>query len=210
MKQYIKSYNIFFSGRILQIFTYLIYPILLIGIAFLLNLFNYIALIGLFIIGTIIISIEVFVDYNVFSGFAKRDTNRLEYMKTSVKCIMLVKKGIIADAVKRYIYITIIVVLSSFIINVDIKNTICILVVTYCISTVTIFIERFFSNFAFNYFLVYIALIIYSILIFGLLNTMQFQTIIVLSIIMTILSFIFTCFSIWFLVKRMEEAYYDE
>lgn len=102
MKQYIRSYQMFFPGNYIwvKLLLYIIYPVFTIGAArFFLPLPG-----GAFIclvMAPFIMTIEIMFDYFFFGGIAAKDTGRLEYLKTSCRGMVSLKKGLIVDAVRR-------------------------------------------------------------------------------------------------------------
>lgn len=119
MKQYIRSYHLFLSQRLLRWFVYLLYPTLFLGcfgwlsfqiatdsspnidVKFLFSLL-------LFMLGELIIAVEIFADYSIFGGIAEKNTNKLEYLKTSSKGMTCLKKALVTDALRRLISMSII------------------------------------------------------------------------------------------------------
>lgn len=109
MREWIKSYHVFLSGRWMKRIVYLLFPSVFFGIGYVFGkgvLSGYFAVI---ILSSMIISVEVCMDYFIFGGIAARDTNKLEYLKTSEKGMLLLKKSLIGDAVRRILSISVIV-----------------------------------------------------------------------------------------------------
>ena len=120
MKQYIKSYHLFLSQHLLRWVMYLVYPIVFVGSfwwlsnkittapapgADLKRLFSLL----IWALGNLIVSLEIFVDSAIFGGIASKDTNKLEYLKTSVKGIPCLKKALLFDIIRRLGSLTLIV-----------------------------------------------------------------------------------------------------
>ena len=109
MREWIKSYHIFLPGRWGKWIVYVLLPAVLFGIGYVFGkgvLNGYIAII---ILSSLIISIEIYMDYFILGGIAAKDTNKLEYLKTSIKGMKVLKKGLIADGVRRFFSISLIV-----------------------------------------------------------------------------------------------------
>ena len=109
MREWIKSYHIFLSGRWSKWVVYVLFPVVFFGIG---SVFGKGVLNGYFamiILSSLIVSLEIGMDYFIFGGIAARDTNKLEYLKTSVKGMSVLKKSLIADGVRRFLSISLIV-----------------------------------------------------------------------------------------------------
>ena len=115
MRTTIRSYHTFLPGNYiwLKVLIYLLYPI--IGIfggmilCSLLPIDKEAALaVNMVLTGCGIIVFEFLLDYFAFGGIASKDTGRLEYLKTSVKGEEILKKGLIADVVRRFLSIAVI------------------------------------------------------------------------------------------------------
>lgn len=119
MKEYIKSYRVFASSLWIRGLLHVLYPVMV--------MFSTLGLIGVSLemndgiqmayqlVGGMVIVVEVFFGYFIFGGIAAADTNKLEYLKTSVKGIPVLKKGLIVDAVRRWIRIILIEVIPLLI-----------------------------------------------------------------------------------------------
>lgn len=106
MKEFIKGYHMFLPRTWVKWCIYILYPLIIIGVSYLFQFFIFNLCLG--IAGCAIVGVEYMLDGYVFAGIASKDTNRLEYLKTSVKGIPLLKKVLIADAVRRFCSITVI------------------------------------------------------------------------------------------------------
>lgn len=124
MKEAVKGYHIFLSKSWLKWAIYIPYPIVLIGMVYLLNryltFFQYIC-IGL-VCGMIVV-VEIMIDTYVLMGIASKNTNRLEYLKTSTKGLPLLKKVLAMDAVRRFLSITVILAGAYLVIGTDPTGT---------------------------------------------------------------------------------------
>lgn len=124
MKRFIKSYHLFLSSRLLKWIVYLIYPAVIIAVILWLGpLVNGMDLLDenkgkliyllLGVLWDMTVVLEIGIDYFIFSGITEKESKALEYMKTSVCGIPLLKKSIIADGLRRLISISIIAVPCS-------------------------------------------------------------------------------------------------
>jgi len=108
MKRFIKSYHVFLSPTWLQLLVYVVYPLLLIGLMGMLIRESAPIAVCIPITGAMIVLFEIWVDVIVFGGISSKDTNKLEYLKTSVRGMSVLRKGVIADGVRRCISVIII------------------------------------------------------------------------------------------------------
>ena len=112
MNKYIKSYHLFVSSHMERFGIYVAYPILLIiGNVLIAHFFsNYI----ICLIASMLLTcaVELFCDHSFFGGITSRDTNKLDYIKTSHKGMDILLFGIITDAVRRFITVSLIITIS--------------------------------------------------------------------------------------------------
>lgn len=112
MKECIKSYHVFLSPFWLKCVMYVIYPVLLtLGTWGLIELTNMPAFSLVYCIG-LLMTAEVFLDFFVFGGVAAKDTNKLEYLKTSVKGLSALRKALLVDEARRLISVVLIISIS--------------------------------------------------------------------------------------------------
>lgn len=109
MIEWIKSYHVFLPGRWGKWMIYIIVPAVFLGIEYLFYSISMYAQIGIILISALIISLEMYMDYFIFGGIASKDTNKLEYLKTSIRGMEILKKSLIGDAVRRFLSISLIV-----------------------------------------------------------------------------------------------------
>lgn len=102
MKEAIKSYHMFLPRTWLKWCIYIGYPVMVIGMTYVFS--RYATFFSFVCIGLTcfaIVAVEMMLDTYMFFGIAAKDTNRLEYLKTSVKGLLLLKKALTADMVRR-------------------------------------------------------------------------------------------------------------
>ncbi len=109
MREWIKSYHIFLPGRWSKWIVYVLLPAVFYGIGYVLGKGILNGHFAVIILSGLIISVEVCMDYFIFGGIAARDTNKLEYLKTSAKGMLVLKKSLIGDAVRRIFSISLII-----------------------------------------------------------------------------------------------------
>lgn len=205
MKQYIKSYNIFFPNKIFLILPYILFPILALLLILFQKYFVDNSTVLLLIESILIIGWECFVDIYVFGGIAKRDSTKNEYLKTSVRYTKIMKMAFIADAVRRFISIAIIILFSFAVLKVSFDIMIFLLSSVY-FFTVLLCIRRFTEDIFINLLIsavVYVVYLIYFSIIF------EYGLIAISGIVMTVLSLLLVIFHINFLNLRVKEGYYD-
>lgn len=109
MKQYIKSYHIFFPRKWVTWCTYLLYPFFVIGWCY--YLFYFLPLLSSLWLGfacCMIGMIEIMLDTYMFLGIAAKGNDSLEYFKTSAKGLSVLQKALVMDAVRRFFSIALI------------------------------------------------------------------------------------------------------
>lgn len=111
MKKYIRSYHMFLPGKKwVKACIYLLYPFIVIGTVCLLRYkLTYYPVICMGLACVMTTMAEIFFDYFIFGGIASRETNKLEYLKTSVRGISMLKSSLAADIIRRFLSITIII-----------------------------------------------------------------------------------------------------
>lgn len=101
MRQFVKSYHVFVPQMWSKLFVYLAYPVFLVWLSCALSGWGIPAQACLMIAGINVATVEIIWDSMVFGGIASKDTNKLEYLKTSVRGMKVLRYSIIADAVRR-------------------------------------------------------------------------------------------------------------
>lgn len=104
MREAIKGYHMFLPGGWLKWCIYLLYPLCVIGGMYAMNRYLlYFAQICVGLTCCILVAVEMCLDTYVFLGIGARDTNRLEYLKTSAKGMPLLKKALVMDGIRRFL-----------------------------------------------------------------------------------------------------------
>lgn len=148
MKQMLKSYHVFLPLVWERAIVYLLYPALFL----LLNywsgaVFHSDAEKYLMLCAGMVVTVELFLDYFIFGGVAAKDTNKLEYLKTSTKGSRLLKNGLMGDGIRRFISVGIIIMANSVFGNGALppdKTAVCVFS-TLLLIEVGLVISRFFS-----------------------------------------------------------------
>lgn len=120
MKEFIKSYHLFLSQRWLRWIIYLVYPALLlagfVGLDFKLTTnppadadIDRLYWLIIYNLCDIALTLEFCMDYLILGGIAAKYTNKLEYLKTSVKGMTYLKKALITDALRRLLSLSIVI-----------------------------------------------------------------------------------------------------
>lgn len=101
MKQFWKCYHVFLAPAWLKWLMYLGYPLVVIGISGWLSSQSAPGMLIITLASGFIVMGELLLDTVVFEGIASKDTNKLEYLKTSVRGMRILRNSVIADAVRR-------------------------------------------------------------------------------------------------------------
>ncbi len=110
MRKLIKSYHVFLSSRLLQVLLYALYlPVMMFIMLVLLCIcldYGGGLSFGYALSANLIFGGEVIWGYLAFGGVAAKDTNKLEYLKTSKKGLPILKKAMIVDVIRRILWVT--------------------------------------------------------------------------------------------------------
>lgn len=155
MKEIMRSYHVFLPRAWVKWCIYLLYPVLSVGGLYTLDdKMCFFPFICVAIAGGIIIAVEYMLDGYVFAGIATKETNRLEYLKTSVKGIPLLKKALMVDGIRRFCS-TAVIILALYPMmknNTELaegRPLLCIvafMLFTYLLLEIGLMILRFFMN----------------------------------------------------------------
>lgn len=127
----IRSYLLFTSIPF-RIGVMILFPLLLYGITYVSGdpgLINMIK-ISLFAV------VEVFFDFWVFGGICSRDFKGMEYMKSSVKGKEILKDALMADAVRKFVWLTAVVFTTYFVFAVNGRARLQEIDYLYVVSTI--------------------------------------------------------------------------
>lgn len=109
MKKYMKCYHVFLAQWWMKALVYAVYPVVMIaGMCLAIVIVRDVgATIELVysLTGNLFIMAELFFGYFIFGGVASKDSNKLEYLKTSVKGMSVLKGAVIVDALRRVLWI---------------------------------------------------------------------------------------------------------
>lgn len=206
MKQYIKSYSMFFPNKIFEILFNILFPVIVLLVALFQKFFINNSIFILLMESLLIISGESLVDFYIFGGIAKRDSCRNEYLKTSVKYTITMKKAFIADAVRRLITIMLIIFLSFVILQTPPDITIFLLLSVYFFTAVSLCVLRFIEDFTIEILINSAICIIYTIFFS---SVLEYNLIHIVGIVIFVLSIFIVTMHIKFLNLRIKEEYYD-
>lgn len=216
MKQYIKSYHAFWPVKTwMKPCVYLLYPFIIIAGLYLLShkLMYYPKVCMGFACG-LVITVEIVLDYFVFGGIASRETNRLEYLKTSVRGMNLLKGSLITDAVRRFLSIAVIMSSSYLAIayrqQMDYRYTplqllVCIFS-TYMLTEAGLLLTRFFINW---WFINAVICILSNIAVTVSISVSAWKISIWAPVLLVLLGMGIALTGRRLILKRMEESYYD-
>lgn len=216
MKQYIRSYHAFWPAKTwMKLCVYLFYPLVIImGLYFLNDTLGYYPVICMGFACGFVVTVEIILDYFVFGGIASKETNRLEYLKTSMRGMDLLKSSLITDAVRRFLSVAIIITGSYLAIackqQMDYQYTSLQLLVcifsTYLLTEAGILFTRFFINWWVNIAVIYI---LNSIAVTVGIFVSTWNIPIWAPVLLVLLGIGITSTGRRLILKRMEESYYD-
>lgn len=155
MKQYIKGYHMFLPKVWVKWCVYVFYPLLVIGGLGLLNrCLMYYSFICIGFACSLIVLVEYALDYFVFGGIASKNTNRLEYLKTSVRGVPLLKKVLVTDACRRFLSTAVILFGTYFVLTpayrLNGRQTFICVLLTFLLVEAGFMISRFFIHMGVN------------------------------------------------------------
>lgn len=109
MKNWLKCYHVFLAPWWMKALVYAVYPVLMIAgmclaIVIVRDVGATIELVYT-LTGNLFIMAELFFGYFIFGGVASKDSNKLEYLKTSVKGMPVLNRAVIVDALRRVLWI---------------------------------------------------------------------------------------------------------
>lgn len=119
MKRLLKCYHIFLPKIWGKPFLYLVYPLLLILLMVKIAGNHTFASYGVAIGCALAMFAEILVDMVVLGGVASKDTNKLEYLKTSVRGMDVLRNCIVIDGIRRALSLIFIVGVSYVIGGID-------------------------------------------------------------------------------------------
>lgn len=104
MLSYIKSYRTFLCAHLMKLLLYLLGPLItLLWSGFIALISNKYGIIGQSTAINLIILYELLIDTFVYGGILSKDTNKLEYLKTSSRGMEILHKSLVIDKVRRFL-----------------------------------------------------------------------------------------------------------
>lgn len=152
MLKYYKCYKAFLSGILMKLVVYLFYPLMMILFCGLMGIGMGVehihAMYALLTASGGIIWIEMLLDIYIYGGILAKDTNKLEYLKTSCKGMSVLKKGLYVDKLRRLMTMTLIlgVIYAVCHEQVSVGQLISLILVTAGIEELGLLIIRHFSS----------------------------------------------------------------
>lgn len=108
MREVVKSYHAFLPYVWERLLMYLIYPVVIVVFLSLLAAGGDPPEVCMAISACLVIPAELYFDMLVFGGIGAKDTNKLEYIKTSAKGLNVMKKSLAGDGVRRVFSVSLI------------------------------------------------------------------------------------------------------
>ncbi len=107
MVRYWKSYKVFLSGRLMKLIMYVLYPLFAVVWCSLMiaaiGSTTADATYGLLITSSMVLSAELLLDTFVYGGIMTKDTNKLEYLKTSIRGMKVLRRSLFVDKLRRIV-----------------------------------------------------------------------------------------------------------
>lgn len=166
----------------------------------------------------LIVMVETVSDYWLFGGICAKDAQKLEYMKSSVKGIPVMRSGLIADLVRRFVWIAVLqgigMVISHSMNHIPFDEIeICRLAAyvagAYFWIVVTLNISRYIESFHILYLIIMVAMVAavwYEVAMMILCDIFPAATVLGTVVLAAAASVI----TVWHMIKRVKRSYYDE
>lgn len=115
MVKYYKCYKVFLSGKLMKLLMYLVYPLATLlwcgMIALGMGAEKVYGMYALLLTSSMIMWAEMLLDNFTYGGICAKDTNKLEYLKTSHRGMSVLKNSLIVDKLRRALTAIVILVL---------------------------------------------------------------------------------------------------
>ncbi len=153
MVKYYKCYRVFLSGTLMKLVMYLIYPLVTLmwsGLVYLIAAAGFSnAAFGLIMTAGMMIGEELVLDSFVYGGLLAKDSNKLEYLKTSYRGISVLKKSLIVDKFRRLVTVILVFVMVCGVCNeqINIGQLMSLIFVTAIVMELGLLAIRHFSSF---------------------------------------------------------------
>lgn len=210
MKKYWKSYGVFLSGTLVKILLFAVYPLAVILMGFPAHIIGIMTmdsvLPGLLSAGSILVGAELILDIFVFGGILNKETNKLEYLKTSHRGIPVLRKALQADKVRRVLMIHLILAVF-YLLGAENMSYLSLISFTFATAAVTeliLVLSRHITQM--NWLMLVIMLASLVELGVGVLALILPPVCVILFVVLYVGIFLF---SEKIVMKRMEESYYD-
>lgn len=163
MVSFYKSYRVFLSGTWLKVLMYLVYPLVtflwcgLIAVG--MGVEKVYAMYILLITCSVIMWAELLLDNFVYGGILAKDTNKLEYLKTSYRGISVLKKSLTVDKVRRLVTMTLLLTIIYSVCHekVSVGQLVSLILGTGAVMELGLLIIRHFSSFNWTVILAWVA-----------------------------------------------------
>ena len=153
MVKYYKCYRVFLSGTLMKLLMYLIYPVC----AFFWCSLAYVisdagfgnATLGLMMTAGMMIGAELLLDSFVYGGLLAKDSNKLEFLKTSYRGINVLKKSLCVDKLRRLVTLILVFVMICGLweLQISVGRLMSLLFATAMVMELGLLVIRHFSSF---------------------------------------------------------------
>lgn len=163
MVSFYKSYRVFLPGTLMKVLMYLVYPLVTLlwcgMIAIAMGAEKIYGMYALLITSSMIMWAELILDNFVYGGILAKDTNKLEYLKTSHRGMSVLKKSLIVDKVRRLVTMTLLLTLIYSVCHeqVSVGQLISLILGTGAVTELGLLIIRHFSSFNWTIILAWVA-----------------------------------------------------
>jgi len=208
MKEYLKSYDMFFPNRFFNAVLYFLMPLVTWGIVIIESILfagNNIIIPAISAI-VVLAGGECIFDFYMFGGFAIKDSARNEYLKTSSRYLYIIKKALVADMVRRFLSCLVIAGLICAVLKIPSGITFFTITSGYFFIVVSICIVRFFENLYVYSLVICIVQVIYVLFYIAVINN---GLISIMCAAMPVAGIILAAAHIYFLLSMTKEGYYD-
>lgn len=186
-----KSYLAFTSSAY-RILGLAVLPVLLLALT---------VFLGMETAGAVVVCFEILADFWLFSGILKKETGSMEYLKTSIYGTDIIKNGLVADCIRRFVYLGILS-FAGYLSNGRLGSFTAGLS-AYLTVMVLLNVSRHLSGIMMHLMVSYVGLIIYGIL-------MEFISGTAAVVIMSFLAVIVSIVTVWYAMYCVKGSYYEK
>ena len=186
-----KSYLAFTSTGY-RILGLIVFPVLLLALT---------VSMGMEAAGAAVACYEILADFWLFSGILKKDTGSMDYLKTSIYGTDIIKKGLAADCIRRFVDLGILS-FAGYLSSGRLNNFTAGLTV-YLVVMVLLNVSRHLSGFMMHFSISSVGLLIYSILV-------KFVSGAAAAGIVAVVDVLASIVTVWYAMYCVKGSYYEK